>query len=1097
MNASDTELLRQFARDGSETAFAELVRRHVDLVFSAALRQVGPDIQSAEDVTQAVFTDLARKASTLGRHSALTGWLYSSTRYEAILHRRTESRRIARETSTATAMSQQLAAATPEPDWNRLHLVLDEAMHDLPDDDRQAVLMRYFEKRPLAEIGTRLGLSENTVRMRVDRALDKLHAALGKRGITSTAAALGTVLGANAVASTPAGVADRVARSASGAWQRKRPTLIGGGPGWLIPVTVALLLGISGLMWMNRHGWLGSNDDAVVAQQTTNGLAAEIDSSTVTNLFTVSPTTDHSITDSSTSTTNDASWTGRELRLKIVTKDTGQPVPNVKVGYVSRFQKQVSNDTALTTRAGDARIKLYPELSRLEIMTEAEGFADTALRWFPDEGEAVPAAYTLRLERGILIGGIVVGPDDKPVGGATVRIHMAQQSPQLKGGESLESDGVDATTGEDGRWKVQRIAEPMLMRMGFRAEAAGFRPSEHGDPGREPAVLKALREQTHVSKLTRGPTLRGIVVDTDGTPIPDADLVLVDRMESNERNGNTLIDGTFEFPNVGVQNITVSAKAKGYPPKAVEVFQVDSTKPVRLVLEEGGTLRIRLVDKAGEPVTNATVSSSGSYSTALFMPPLETKRPDSDGRIVWTNAPQDTCEIDIQAKGCLHEVGVPVKAAGTEHEIVLLRRPVIRGRVVDSGTGEPVPRFAVVLGWEQINTLSKMTNFPFSGGGQNFLRFTNGTYRHEILNRLVIGPDLKRRFAIRFEADGYQNQVSRSIGYDEGEVTIDAELERASEIEVSVVDPEGRPAPAARVAVIQPGRKVQVKSGQLVLARGDRGDSIPGTDADGKLKLIKEPGAGRIVIAHPAGYLETSFDRLEAAPVVRLLPWSRVEGTVLSGLSTNWPTAITLAPQNDSDELSFDIGDEVDAQGRFAISHVPYGNLLVRQVRFSGPGASALYAPPSQVSKATVQPGETARLTLGKGYRLTGRVRLPQGVTAPAGARWRGRLVASMPPESEVRDFLANRRSWILPPQLNPLLRTRELSSVEFAPDGAFVAGVVTPENYRLLASLEEPARENVPSVILFRTYHEVHVPEQPGEGDIDIGEVIATPMAP
>jgi hypothetical protein len=479
------------------------------------------------------------------------------------------------------------------------------------------------------------------------------------------------------------------------------------------------------------------------------------------------------------------------------------------------------------------------------------------------------------------------------------------------------------------------------------------------------------------------------------------------------------------------------------------------------------------------------------------MPPLETKRPDSGGRIVWTNAPQDGCEIDVHAKDHLHEAAVPVKADDTEHTIVLLSRPVVRGRVTDVRTGRPISKFAVALGWDQVNALARRTNHFFPGDEGYFLRFADGEYRHELDRRLVSGPDRERKFVLRFEADGFQKRESRAIGYDEGEVTIDAALDPSAEIEVSVVDSTGRPAPNARVAMIKSGRKIQVKSGTLIVARGDRGDAIPATDAEGKIKLVREPDTGRVVIAHPAGYLETSFDLLESGPVARLLPWSRVEGTVLSGLSTNWTTVITLAPQNDSDELTFDINAEVDARGRFAISEVPYGNLLVRQARLSGPATLAIYAMPSQVSKATVQPGETARMTLGKGYRLAGRVRLPAGTTMPAGAYWSGRLVANMPPESEVLDSMANRRFWTLPPQLNPLLRTRELASVDFGPDGSFVAGVVTPENYRLLASLIQPGRENVPSVTLFRTYHEVHVPEQPGEGDIDIGEVIATPMTP
>src|ERR1700749_3769404 len=97
MNTTDGELLRRYTSEHSEEAFQELVQRHIDLVYSAALRQVNGDSHSAEDITQAVFTDLAAKAPKLGQHTSLTGWLYTSTRFAASTARRTENRRRARE----------------------------------------------------------------------------------------------------------------------------------------------------------------------------------------------------------------------------------------------------------------------------------------------------------------------------------------------------------------------------------------------------------------------------------------------------------------------------------------------------------------------------------------------------------------------------------------------------------------------------------------------------------------------------------------------------------------------------------------------------------------------------------------------------------------------------------------------------------------------------------------------------------------------------------------------------------------------------------------------------------------------------------------
>jgi RNA polymerase sigma factor (sigma-70 family) len=191
---NDSELLRRYVSGQSEAAFAELVGRYLGLVYSAALRQVSGDVAAAQDIAQAVFVDLARKASSLTQHPSLAGWLYTSTRFLAANARREMTRRAARE-QIAHAMN-QLHPAESEPDWSTLQPVLDEAMHDLEAAEREAVLWRFFEQRSFADIGERLGLKENSARMRVERALDKLRAALKHRGITSTAIALGANFGA-------------------------------------------------------------------------------------------------------------------------------------------------------------------------------------------------------------------------------------------------------------------------------------------------------------------------------------------------------------------------------------------------------------------------------------------------------------------------------------------------------------------------------------------------------------------------------------------------------------------------------------------------------------------------------------------------------------------------------------------------------------------------------------------------------------------------------------------------------------------------------------------------------------------------------------
>jgi RNA polymerase sigma factor (sigma-70 family) len=199
----DSELLRRFAKTNSEDAFAELVKRHVNLVYSAALRQMNGDEHLAKDVAQMVFTDLARKAGSLSRREILTGWLYTSAHFAAAKIVRTENRRRDREEKF---MREPTSETAPETDWEKLRPMLDDVMHELKESDREAVLLRYFENQQFAEVGAKLGLNENAARMRVERALEKLRDTFTKRGIT-TATALASVISANAIQIAPANLA--------------------------------------------------------------------------------------------------------------------------------------------------------------------------------------------------------------------------------------------------------------------------------------------------------------------------------------------------------------------------------------------------------------------------------------------------------------------------------------------------------------------------------------------------------------------------------------------------------------------------------------------------------------------------------------------------------------------------------------------------------------------------------------------------------------------------------------------------------------------------------------------------------------------------
>jgi RNA polymerase sigma factor (sigma-70 family) len=207
MMNDEMDLLRDYAARQSEQAFATLVARHIHLVHSAALRQVR-DSHLAGEITQTVFIILARKADSLGPKTILPGWLYRTAQFVSNAALKREFRRRLRE-------QEAHMQAITDPDqtdstWEQLSPFLDEAMAQLREKDRDAIVLRYFENRSLKEIGGALGVEERAAQKRVARGLEKLRKFFTKRGVVSTTTIIAGAISANSVQAAPAALAKSV-----------------------------------------------------------------------------------------------------------------------------------------------------------------------------------------------------------------------------------------------------------------------------------------------------------------------------------------------------------------------------------------------------------------------------------------------------------------------------------------------------------------------------------------------------------------------------------------------------------------------------------------------------------------------------------------------------------------------------------------------------------------------------------------------------------------------------------------------------------------------------------------------------------------------
>jgi RNA polymerase sigma factor (sigma-70 family) len=205
---TDHDLLQAYARDGSQPAFATLVGRHLNLVYSVA-RRVTRSPQLAEEVAQAVFADLARQAGSLGNEAPVVAWLHVVSRRKSVDAVRRESRRQLRE-GIAASLSDSITMNPPHANWTEIEPLLDEAVESLPPADRSAILLRFFENKSLREVGAALGTSDDAAQKRVSRALDELRAFLLRRGVAISAAGLATNISAHALLTAPAALGSAI-----------------------------------------------------------------------------------------------------------------------------------------------------------------------------------------------------------------------------------------------------------------------------------------------------------------------------------------------------------------------------------------------------------------------------------------------------------------------------------------------------------------------------------------------------------------------------------------------------------------------------------------------------------------------------------------------------------------------------------------------------------------------------------------------------------------------------------------------------------------------------------------------------------------------
>ncbi|MGV3773687.1 MAG: sigma-70 family RNA polymerase sigma factor [Verrucomicrobiales bacterium] len=890
----DHELLREYIDNRSEAAFGELVNRHINLVHSAALRQVHGDAHAAEDITQSVFLDLARKAKSLARHTSLAGWLYTSARYLAANTRRSETRRRSRE-QEAQVMNELFNYPSSETPWAELRPLIDEAMHELSTPDREAILLRYFEKLSYADVGRRLRLSENAARMRAERALEKLRSILEKHGLATTTMGLSSILALHAVSAAPGFLANRIANAVI---STSPATFFGLNPigQFLATPRFKVALGLLGLCLLSfllvetlsRKDLTVTHNDLV---RTKGSNAAEnlSDSATLPGSPIAPLNSEEQELKSVASTSVLAP--GPHHKLWTLSAETGEPVPNVPVESRRWTSSGFKGEKLQSDAAGLCLIPSLADTKQLELTTRMDGYADTRLYWRPDRGEKIPAEHTVKLAKPAWIGGRVVDADGYPVAGAKVGFNHKEDLATINLNESHNFSWIEVLTDSNGRWEINRIAPEMISHLYGSAKHPDHVPTSLFYVSKEPESLKQLTEGTHLFTLGHALTISGVVLDSEEKPLAGATVRYGRVGDSDARTTTSNTDGSFIIPGCKPGPDLLSAEAHGFAPLTQRVDLSPATGPFAIMLSRGKPLRIRVVNHRGDPIphVNAFLDTFGdptftvpASTTASEPVPIQASpklKSDSSGRIRWENAPDQELDFDFAVKGYMRKNDVLLRPSEKEHPITLDNSLRIHGSVVDAETGKPLPQFRIITGWPQQMANAKKEAM-WSSLERFWLKFVGGTFDHTYEEPVVSGVP-NPGYVLKFEADGYAPFVSEFIDPSETDYTLNVRLKRATTEVVQVMNPDGTPAREADVALLVPNARVEVIPGGLV--SNQSAGALIRADASGKFKLPPDDSLKFVAAANQEGFVVVPASQVKKSLQVKMVPWGTVSGTLLEG----------------------------------------------------------------------------------------------------------------------------------------------------------------------------------------------------------------------
>jgi hypothetical protein len=445
--------------------------------------------------------------------------------------------------------------------------------------------------------------------------------------------------------------------------------------------------------------------------------------------------------------------------------------------------------------------------------------------------------------------------------------------------------------------------------------------------------------------------------------------------EVNTRQATSSPDGRFLVVGCKPGKTLLSAEAKGYAPTTLDVDLGAGAAPFRLTLKGGRLLRLRVVDTAGMPVSNAMVwldTFPRGITRADAPAAVQTefnRATGPDGRLEWPGAPNGELAFDVSAPGCMRLSGLKVPADSQEHVITLPPALTISGTVRDAATGSLIPTFRLIAGWPVDNPDTGVVAGQWSSIDRFWMSFTGGKF-HQVYDEPVLVATPNPGFIFKIEAEGYAPFVTRPVALEEGDVQFDVALRAAASITVSVTLPDGRPAAGVDIGILSPTAGLQLAPGGFSRLNQQAGGSLLLTDSQGRFTLKPDDSVSGVIAAGAEGYAEATQAALAGEPVMVLQPWGRLEGTLLAqgrpgancALSFQLGTGELIGAS--ADFTAYQV--KTDATGHFAFPKVPSGKHRLAQLIEvqATPSATGKAWADQPLTNVDIRPGETTTLTV-------------------------------------------------------------------------------------------------------------------------------------